>query len=78
MNKDSLIIERLERIRSIHTQLDLELLLEPEQRAYLKSVCDRLTTYAAVCTVNHFDLDITMALLNERHEHYVGLNNKER
>ena len=51
-----------------------ELNLTVAQADYLKSVCEKLLNLAADKPVTNYDIDITMAILYERHEHYKEIN----
>jgi len=67
---------RLKKVLYIKERLaeDLGHELSVYQIAYLSKVCDKLLELSKKEPVTHADIDITMAILFERHEHYKELN----
>jgi hypothetical protein len=72
----SSVKDRLKKIRHIRDRLtkDLGDNLTQKQITYLYKICDKLLQLAKKEPVTHGDIDITMAMLSERHEHYKELN----
>ena len=52
--------------------------LYPSQAGYLRLVCDKLLDLSKTTQVTHNDINITMAILFERHEHYKEVNSGGR
>jgi hypothetical protein len=72
----SSIKDRLKKVRYLRGRLmeDLKDELTQQQVTYLYKICDKLLDLAKEGPVTHGDIDITMAMLFERHEHYKELN----
>jgi hypothetical protein len=72
----SSIKDRLKKVRYLRDRLteDLQEDLTQKQISYLYKICDKLLDLAKKEAITHGDIDITMAMLSERHEHYKELN----
>jgi len=73
------IVKRLNNVATLRNKFTTaEAMVTKEQAEYLIQVCDRLLHLSKTSKVTHSDIDITMGLLYERHEHYFELNKHKK